>query len=91
MKPTRYTIELSEQIISELLEGKSLRRIAKELGLMANTVLEWVHKHEDFKERYLLARLMYAEFVFDEILEISVFFELWAKDWEKLKVNERPF
>lgn len=85
MKPTRYTKELSEQIISELLEGKSLRRIAKELGVMANTVLEWVHKHEDFKERYLLARLMYAEFVFDEILEIA---DSPANDYSEVKKQQ---
>jgi len=29
--------------------------------------------------------------VFEIKPTISVFFELWAKDWEKLKVNERPF
>lgn len=71
MTSTIYSEQLLETIIDELLSGQSLRQLCRIHNLRPHTVLKWVHEDEAFKERYLLARMMYAELLFDEILEIA--------------------
>jgi hypothetical protein len=78
-RPTTYTPELGDLICALLAEGKSLRTICCLDNIPAvSTVLLWVMKgergdkeYETFSEQYRIAREAQAEFLADEIIDIS--------------------
>jgi hypothetical protein len=78
-RPTSFTQELGDLICALLAEGKSLRKIcALEEMPSVSTVLLWVMKGErgdeayaDFSEQYRVAREAQAEYLADEIVDIS--------------------
>lgn len=72
-RPTKYTPELADEILSRLCEGESLRSICEDEDKpSAGTVIGWVvEDREGFSERYALARQAQAHRWADEILEIA--------------------
>jgi hypothetical protein len=73
-RPSSYTSEFAELILSELAEGKSLKRICLEHeGLPSpKTVREWVAKNIDgFRDKYAIAKEEMLEAWADDLVEIA--------------------
>ena len=73
-RPSSYTSEFAELILSELAEGKSLRRICADHDALPSqkTVREWIAKDIDgFRDKYASAKEEMLEAWADEIVEIS--------------------
>ena len=71
-RPSKYSKELSLEILGQLAEGKSLRKICEQKGMPAiSTVLLWRLEHEEFSEQYTHARELQAFGILDELLDIS--------------------
>jgi hypothetical protein len=78
-RPTKYTLKLGDLICALLAEGKSLRKICTLANMPAvSSVLLWVMKgergdaeYQAFSEQYRVAREAQAEFLADEIIDIS--------------------
>lgn len=82
---THYTKEKGETINALILEGKSLRQICGELSISRETICVWLDENPEFLKRYLIARELYSEFVFDEILEIA---DAPASDFAEVKKQQ---
>lgn len=81
-RPTIYTIKLGLNICQLLSSGKSLRNICKQEGMPdISSVMLWLidGKHKEFSEQYAHARVVQAENMFDELLDIS---DDSQNDWE---------
>jgi hypothetical protein len=67
-----YTPEIAEKICAEIVDGRSIRSICQDEGMPAKrTVMYWLGRHPDFRAMYEAARLIQADLIFDEILEIA--------------------
>lgn len=69
---TEYTSEIADKICERLIEGESLRRICND-DLMPSraTVLRWLNENKDFEAKYTHARVMQADTLAEEIIDIS--------------------
>jgi hypothetical protein len=70
-RPTKYNQELADNICSAIVEGKSLRRIAKEFGFDLKSFFSWLRIHEGFLQQYARAKEEQAETFAEEIIEIA--------------------
>jgi len=71
-RPSSYSLHTAETICERLADGESLISICADEGMPAKkTVLQWLSKHEEFRNQYAVARERQAEHYLDEILEIS--------------------
>lgn len=73
-RPTIYSQDLADDICERLVEGESLRKICKRVGLPSiSTVIRWLasENHLDFRAQYTLAREHQADTLADEILAIA--------------------
>jgi hypothetical protein len=70
-RPSAYSEDLADLICERLVDGESLRLICSS-DLMPNrsTVLRWLVDHEEFREKYEVARMLQAEGVDDKINEL---------------------
>lgn len=69
---SKYTPELADAICEHIAQGKSLREIGAMDGMPDKaTILRWCAKNETFRDQYARAKEDYAEFIAEEILEIS--------------------
>lgn len=71
-RPSSYMPEVAEDICRLLMEGESLRQICKRPSLPAiSTVMEWLQRHEEFREQYAHAREVQAELLAEDIINLS--------------------
>lgn len=71
-RPSSFTQETADAICEWLASGKSLKKFCEEDGAPhQGTVYRWVAENQEFRERYERARESQAEFMGDDILEIS--------------------
>jgi hypothetical protein len=73
-RPSLYTEALAAGICRRLAEGETLRSVCRDKAMPDKaTVLRWLadKKKADFRERYVYAREMQADALFDEALEIA--------------------
>ena len=73
-RPTTFTKEIAQEICKRISFGESLLQICKADGMPhRSTVHEWILQEDkkEFADNYARARELQAEFLFDEILEIS--------------------
>jgi hypothetical protein len=71
-RPTLYCTEIAEAICALLMEGKTLRQIEEEPGMPSRkTIIEWIAKHESFRNHYVRAREVQALLDEDEIATIA--------------------
>jgi len=71
-RPSTYNKEITEKICLRIAGGESLRAICSDKDLPhVSTILEWLHKHEEFAEQYAHARNRQADHFAEEIIEIS--------------------
>jgi hypothetical protein len=78
-RPSLFTEELADEICTLLASGQSLNAICKQDDMPGiSTVLSWLSKAEDgevkykaFLDKYLRAREIQADTIFDECLDIA--------------------
>jgi hypothetical protein len=68
-----YTVEAGEAICRRLANGESLVAIADDPGMPCyGTVFKWLKAYPDFADAYATARMVQAEFFFDEAREVAL-------------------
>jgi hypothetical protein len=71
-RPSRFTDEIGLIICERLANGESLRAMCEDDDMPDKaTVFRWLAFHEDFRDRYALAREAQADALFDDILSIA--------------------
>lgn len=71
-RPSIYSETLSEEICARLAVGESLRSICLCENMPGlRTVMRWLDRDEGFRQQYARAREVQAEYLVDEIIEIS--------------------
>lgn len=71
-RETLFTPEMSENICQRIEQGESLRAITSDEGMPhLSTVCSWFHTHPAFYARYVKAKEIRAELVFDELIEMA--------------------
>ena len=73
-RPSLFTEALAAEICRRLAEGETLRSVCRDKAMPDKaTILRWLadKKKADFRERYVYAREMQADALFDEALEIA--------------------
>ena len=64
--------EIWDSILDELMTGKSLRKILMQKGMPPRiTVFRWITDDEEKRNKYAQAREIYADDMFDEMLDIA--------------------
>jgi hypothetical protein len=67
-----YTEEKGEAIYEHLISGKSLMSFCRLEGNPSNsTVMRWLQKHPEFREKYTDARELQADVFYDQVLDIA--------------------
>ncbi|SRR6266436_1692160 len=67
-----YSQELADKICNELETGdKSLRQIARELGMSHSTIITWARDREDFHAQYARAREVGDDAQFERLEDLS--------------------
>ena len=78
-RPTTYTDEIADEICSRIGEGESLNQICKDDHLPnRSTIHLWVLKDDQFSDKYTRARMLQAEILFEETIEIA---DDGSQDW----------
>lgn len=72
-RPSSYTKEIADEIVSRMADGQTLRQICRDEHMPpASTVRGWVvDDREGFSERYVRARNMCVESWADDLIEIG--------------------
>ena len=71
-RPTLYNEEIAAEILTHIINGKSLSAWCKVAGRpKPGTVYNWIARHAEFREQYARAREEQADTYADEIVEIS--------------------
>ena len=71
-RPSIYSEELTDEILTRLCDGESLRSICASENMPAQgTVYRWITEKPDFRENYEAARRDQAELYASEIIEIA--------------------
>jgi hypothetical protein len=73
-RPTIYSEEIAKQVCTETAQGKSLRSICKNNDLPhRHTIMYWLQDEDkvDFFDRYTRAKLIRAECMADDLLDIA--------------------
>jgi len=71
-RPTLYSEELTQKICDRIASSSDgLHKICKELKIAPSAVFDWLTKYPEFTDKYTRAREAQADFMADEIIEIS--------------------
>jgi hypothetical protein len=71
-RPSTYTAQQGETICDRILEGESLRTICGAEGMPSRgMVLRWIAAEPEFRMLYRQARLMAAELLADDVVDIA--------------------
>ncbi len=71
-RPDEYTGERAASICMAIVEGKSLRSIAKIEGMPSvGTILRWLNKYKEFQLQYARAKEEQTTSMAEDILEIA--------------------
>ena len=71
-RPEKYTDELFNEICDEISHSdKGLVFICKDKGINAKTFYDWIASDTELSNKYARCRELQAEFLADEIIEIS--------------------
>lgn len=71
--PTLYSQELADRICKRIATTKlGLRAICKEEGMPCrDTIYEWLANNKEFSDQYARVKLLQADLLFEEIIEIA--------------------
>lgn len=71
-RPTKYSLELADEICSQLSDGISLRTVCLAENMPGKTtVFRWLRTNEEFRDQYEIAKQECADSYADEIIEIA--------------------
>lgn len=71
-KPREFDQGIADEICDRLIEGESLRKIAKDDHMpAASTIFKWLASNEEFAEQYARAKEAQADAMADEIVDIA--------------------
>src|SRR3990167_3654582 len=71
-RPTVYNSEMAKKICTLISTShKSLRTVAKEVGISVPSILTWLQVHPEFLAQYTHAKEEQADYLTEEMLEIS--------------------
>lgn len=83
-RPEKYTQVLADKICAQLAEGVSMRSVSKQEDMPScETMFRWIREKEEFREQYARAKQESADFMADEILDIS---DDGTNDWEEREI-----
>lgn len=85
-RPTTYSQKLADEICEQLALGDSLRTVCKEDKMPSlATIFNWFRKYPEFLEQYARAKQESADFMAEEILDIS---DNGVNDWMEKHYGE---
>jgi len=91
-RPTKYSDELADNILGQLAEGQSLRKICSREGMPSiSTVLHWRRTNEEFLNQYTHARELQAFGMFDELIDIADESDKDNVAVDKLRIDSRKW
>jgi transposase-like protein len=100
-RASEFTKEIGDQICEQLADGKSVRRIARELGIERATIRRWRDNNESFRSQYARAREEGMDALGDEIVELAELadndnynprrLEIDTKKWVMSKIARKTF
>lgn len=71
-RPSIYSQEIADRIVSELADGKSLVKICEAADMPGRrTVLDWQERDDAFRSRCARARVEGADLAFDQMADIE--------------------
>lgn len=70
-RPPKFSQKLADDICSLLIDGKSLRKVGKELGFTMQSFFRWTREHEGFSEQYTIAKQEQCDMLVEDILDIA--------------------
>ena len=71
-RPSKYNEEIANKICDIIAtSSKGLRAISKEVDLNVTTIMDWVKNNESFSKQYARAKMLQADLLVEEILEIA--------------------
>ncbi|QHO76800.1 hypothetical protein ACH79_33390 [Bradyrhizobium sp. CCBAU 051011] len=71
-KPSEYSKEIANQILQRIMDGEMLTGICREEGMPSRlTFYRWMNGREDLKNDYARARLAWADFWAERVIEVS--------------------
>jgi hypothetical protein len=70
-RPTKYTLELGEEIGALIASGWLMKDAARRFGISPETVCRWAMRHGAFREAYAVARAERAQFWLEQCIEIA--------------------
>lgn len=72
-KVSTYTEALGLAVCERLAEGESLTSITRDPAMPRyGTVFDWLKRHPEFEEMYVVARQVQAEYLFDEARDVAL-------------------
>jgi hypothetical protein len=88
--PTLFSPELVQTICNEIANGKSLRELCRRPSMPdRKTIQRWLTdpEHEEFRSVYNMARMCWADSLFEEIAELAAQARQLAEDAETRGLN----
>src|SRR5215213_5040310 len=72
-RPSDYSLELTDDICRQLAEGKSMVEICSKPQMPhVSNIYRWLRRHQDFRERYVLAREQQAHTIADRAVAMAL-------------------
>lgn len=90
-RPSIYTEDLADRVLTQIEAGHSLRKIAEMDGMpQASTIMRWCRVQEGFSEQYARACASRAELYAEDIVAISDDMSIGA-DHKRLQMDARKW
>lgn len=91
-RPSTYVKEVADDICMLLAQGESLRKICERPRMPTRqTVFNWLDENKEFFDQYARAREKQADFLLEEMLEISDLATPENVNVAKLRVDSRKW
>jgi len=101
-RPSEYSEKIAAEICRRLSGGQSLNKICSDKHMPdRSTVMSWCENDDDFSRKYARAREAQAEFLADEIIDLSdkvtpknankARIQIDARKWKAAKMAPRKF
>lgn len=91
-RPSSFIQEVADDICMLIARGESLRKICERPGMPAmSSIFKWLNENKEFSEQYARARENQADFLLEEMLEISDLATPEDVSVAKLRVDARKW
>ncbi|OOF85122.1 terminase small subunit [Rodentibacter ratti] len=91
-RPSSFIQEVADDICQLIAEGESLRKVCSRPGMPSQSMIfRWINEQPEFREQYARARENQADFLLEEMLEISDLATPEDVSVAKLRVDARKW